>query len=143
MSSINLSTVPPFVKRHAMEVPSGWYEVIRGPSRRECFQTGARDRRGSNSVASVDTTTFGTLYGLRGQRIGEASDGHRDCGLFNGPWTDSESEDECRNVARRLKGDEKRSPSHHSHNQSGSHHVVWMSPVGSEPRWRGFKGNLL
>ena len=56
--------------------------------RRGCLQVGACHRRGSNSVASVDTTTLvsgelshvsevtprvRTLYGLRGQRIGEAN----------------------------------------------------------------------
>ena len=32
----------------------------------------------------------------------------------------------------------KRRPSHQSHYQSGSHHVVWMSPWVAEPRLRGF-----
>ena len=94
--------------------------------RRGCFQ--ARDRRGSNSVASVDTTTFvcgergelshvsevapriRTLYGFRGQRIGEASNPgpasrRRRTQRLRDLQRDSESEDECRHVARRLEGD--------------------------------------
>ena len=101
--------------------------------RRGCFQVGARHRRGSNSVASVDTTTLVSvehgefshvskvapririLYGLRGHRIGEASNPgpasrrrrtQRLRSLQRATDSDSESEDECRNVARRLEGDE-------------------------------------
>ena len=75
-----------------------------------CLQVGARDRRGSGSIA-MDSTTFvcgehgelsqffvpqslvpciKNLCGFRGQRVGGRR--RRDCGRFNGPWTATRSQ---------------------------------------------------
>ena len=100
-----------------------------------CFQVGARDRQGSSSVASMDSTTYvsgehgelslflvpqslvpciRTLYGFRAQRVGEASNPgpasrrrrtQRLRALQRDMNSDTESEDECRNVPRRLESE--------------------------------------